>query len=286
MRRRVCPAGTCERTYARPHAALRPGVHSYRGFRVTHGEPRQRLVVPRGTVSLVVGFGPGLEPGGPVGGHDGKAVRPTTSLATGLHTRARHFGHRGALHGVEITLAPWAAHQLFGVSMSDLADTVIDPADVLGRDFEELTEALRDTTDWPDRFALLDSALARWTESVRGGRPPAGELLEAWDLLVRTGGTISVRDLAAATGWSWRHLETLFRRQFGLTPKRLARIIRLRRALRLLTTGNTPADTAYACGFSDQAHLTNEFTALLGMPPRRFLAARGTAWRSSHWVAG
>ncbi|KPH96907.1 transcriptional regulator with only HTH domain, AraC family [Actinobacteria bacterium OK006] len=298
MRRRVCPAGTCERTYARPHAALRPGVHGYRGFRLTHTGPQRRLVIPRGTVSLVIGFGPGPEPdgprdgardgarSGPTGGHGGEHIRATTSLATGLHTRARRFARQGALHGVEITLAPWVAHQIFDAPMSELADTVVDPVDVLGPGFRELTEALQAAPDWPARFALVDSALVRWTRSAHLGRSPAGELLGAWDLLVRSAGTITVRDLAAATGWSQRHLENLFREQFGLTPKRLARIIRLRRALRLLITGTTPADTAYACGFSDQAHLTNEFTALVGMPPRRFLAARGTEGLPSHWVAG
>ncbi|MFF2512694.1 helix-turn-helix domain-containing protein [Streptomyces sp. NPDC058086] len=286
MRRRVCPAGTCERTYARPHAALRPGVHGYRGFRLSHAGPQRRLVIPRGTVSLVIGFGPQPEPDGPMGGQSGEPVRATTSLATGLHTRARHFARQGAVHGVEITLAPWVAHQIFDAPMSELADTVVDPVDVLGSGFRELTEALQAARDWPARFALVDSALVRWTRSAHLGRSPAGELLGAWDLLVRSAGTIAVRDLAATTGWSQRHLENLFREQFGLTPKRLARIIRLRRALRLLTTGTTPADTAYACGFSDQAHLTNEFTTLVGMPPRRFLAARGTEGLPSHWVAG
>lgn len=89
-------------------------------------------------MSLVIGFGPGLELGGPVGGRGGERVRATASsasLATGLHTRARHFAHQGALHGIEITLAPWVAHQIFSTSMSDLADTVVDPADVLGPGF-------------------------------------------------------------------------------------------------------------------------------------------------------
>ncbi|MFD6995127.1 hypothetical protein ACFWA5_02340 [Streptomyces mirabilis] len=123
-----------------------------------------------------------------MGGHGGEHVRATTSLATGLHTRARHFARQGALHGVEITLAPWVAHQIFDVSMSDLADTVVDPVDVLGPGFRELTEALQAAPDWPARFALVDSALVRWTRSAHLGRSPAGELLGAWDLLVRSAG--------------------------------------------------------------------------------------------------
>ncbi|MGW2423283.1 hypothetical protein ACWC0C_29215 [Streptomyces sp. NPDC001709] len=80
-----------------------------------------------------------------------------------------------------------------------LADTVADPVDLLGRRFEEPAEAVVAAPEWPDRSALLDAAPARWMRSSRPGRPPAGQLPSAWDLLVRTGGRIAVRDLAAAT---------------------------------------------------------------------------------------
>lgn len=91
------------------HAATRrtaAGVHGCRGFRLTHAAPRRRLVIPRGTVSLVIGSWPEPEPGGPMGDHGGAHVRATTSLATDLHTRARHFVRQEALHGIEITRAP------------------------------------------------------------------------------------------------------------------------------------------------------------------------------------
>ncbi|WP_327431170.1 helix-turn-helix domain-containing protein [Streptomyces sp. NBC_01236] len=285
MRRRVCQQGNCDRIYARPDARLRPGIGSYRGFRLTGGVPQQRLVVPRGTVSLLIGFGGELRVGH-AGRHGDTAPADSRhrSVVSGLHSRARVIGHAGDLQGVEITLAPWAAHRLLGdTALGELADTVTDPAEVLGPRFRRLGEALEAAPEWQERFAILDRALLGWTAAAGASRTPSAPVLNAWDTLTRTAGTIRISELAARTGWGLKHLETRFREQIGLTPKRLARVLRLNRAIRMLGAGSRPSDAALACGLYDQSHLTREFKAMTGMPPGRFLAARAN---TSLWMAG
>lgn len=221
------------------------------------------------------GAGAGWDAGGRTAVH--------TSVVSGLHTRARVLGHQGDLHGVELTLAPWAAYRLFGSPLGELADVLTDPADVLGRRARDLTAALEAAPGWAGRFAALDETLLRWAADVAPSREPSPAVLRAWELLNRSSGTVPVRELAARCGWSPRHLENRFREQIGLTPKRLARILRLNRAIRQLTAGGRPADIAAGCGFYDQSHLSREFTDLTGMPPGRFLATRKEA---SAWLAG
>ncbi|MFF3836678.1 helix-turn-helix domain-containing protein [Streptomyces sp. NPDC001930] len=213
----------------------------------------------------------------------GRSPAAHTSVVSGLHTRARVLGHQGDLHGVELTLAPWAAYRLFGSPLGELADTLTDPADVLGRRARDLTTALEAAPGWAERFTVLDETLLRWAAEVAPSREPSPAVLDAWQLLSRTSGTVSVRELAARSGWSVRHLENRFREQIGLTPKRLARILRLNRAIRQLAAGGRPAEVAVGCGFYDQSHLSREFAALTGMPPGRFLATRKAA---SAWLAG
>ncbi|MFB6835910.1 helix-turn-helix domain-containing protein [Streptomyces sp. NPDC056361] len=285
MRHQVCDAGgRCQWFYANPDARLRPGVGVYRGFRSRAGTAQEHVVVPTGRVSLLIGFGGELRlartaaPGG--AGTAGPAHR---SVVSGLHTRARVLGHRGDLHGIEVTLAPWAAYRLFGTSLRELADTVTDPADVLGGRVRDLAAALEATHDWRRRFALLDETLLRWSSEVAPEHEPSPAVLEAWRLLGLTAGTVPVRELADRTGWSLRHLENRFREQIGLAPKSLARVLRLNRAIRELAAGERAADTALACGFYDQSHLSREFSAMTGLPPGRFLAAGN---RTSAWLTG
>ncbi|MFJ9826390.1 helix-turn-helix domain-containing protein [Streptomyces sp. NPDC101160] len=279
--------------------------------------PQERLVVPSGRVSLLIGFGGELRVRGGSGGGSGKgsgggfvagagagfgagagaasgarfgagsgggtSVGRHRSLVSGLHTRARVLGHGGEAYGVELALAPWAAYRIFGSPLGELADTLADPADVLGARARHLGEALAETPGWPERFALLDATLLRWTAEAEAAPGPAPAVLEAWRVLERSGGAIPIHEVASETGWSMRHLESRFREQLGISPKRLARVLRLNRAIRLLTSGRPAADTAAECGLYDQAHLSREFKALTGLPPGRFLAGRETA---SAWIAG
>ena len=48
--------------------------------------------------------------------------------------------------------------------------------------------------------------------------------------------------------------------------------MRIRHARHLLRSGATPSDTAAACGFADQAHMTRQFKARTGLTPAVFRA--------------
>ena len=79
--------------------------------------------------------------------------------------------------------------------------------------------------------------------------------------------------------FSLRSLQRLVREQLGLTPKWLIRRYRMQEAAALLAGPTLPplAELAASLGFSDQAHLSREFRAVIGETPRRYaLAARAS----------
>jgi transcriptional regulator GlxA family with amidase domain len=82
--------------------------------------------------------------------------------------------------------------------------------------------------------------------------------------------------LAADLHVSERQLLRRFRSGLGVTPKQFARCARIERVLAERTRGSAWADIAYKCGFSDQAHMINDFTAVLGVPPERALSPAST----------
>lgn len=88
----------------------------------------------------------------------------------------------------------------------------------------------------------------------------------------------SIAGLVARSGYSHRRFIALFRGAIGLSPKEYARVMRFDRALALAAE---PArgwvDIALAAGYSDQAHLSREFSALAGMSPQ--------AWRHTGAVS-
>ncbi|QNA72988.1 AraC family transcriptional regulator [Streptomyces sp. So13.3] len=270
MQQLACPEGRWEVATALPHARLRPGVQRYRGYRLNLDLPRQRLEVPDGAVTLLFSFDhevrvtEALTPSAPGNAH--------RSMLVGLRTSAGLGRHSGRLYGLEVILSPWKAYSLFGIPMHELADTITDPIDLLGPRCRDLADALACAAGWAQRFDLLDTVFLHWSEDAL---PVSDRVRYAWRELARTSGALPIGELVAATGWGWRQLENRFRAEIGLTPKGAARVMRLRKVLRLMAADLPVAGIAAECGFSDQAHLNREFKAMIGRTPRQFRHARG-----------
>jgi AraC-like DNA-binding protein len=82
---------------------------------------------------------------------------------------------------------------------------------------------------------------------------------------------VRVAAQAAAQGLGVEALERRFRRAVGASPKQLAAIVRLRRAVALRAGAPTLGELALEAGYYDQAHFNRQFTAMLGAAPGAFL---------------
>lgn len=175
---------------------------------------------------------------------------------------------------------------------------------------------------WPDAGALLLGAAARslhervespvnhpaWAAALCGRLAAAvsrdemrgvadAALLErlpytpALDVIVRTAvcaivrsrGEMTVADLAAGVRLSERQLERRFGKAVGLTPKRFARIRRMRSALAHLLAPASRSWSAVAAelGYADQAHLARDAMNLSGLTPSQIaLMARAIGHES------
>jgi len=58
---------------------------------------------------------------------------------------------------------------------------------------------------------------------------------------------------------------------FGTSPHRYLIMRRLQKCKDMMRAGTSLAETAFACGFADQAHFTRHFKNAFGMPPGRWL---------------
>jgi AraC-like DNA-binding protein len=88
----------------------------------------------------------------------------------------------------------------------------------------------------------------------------------------------SVGETAQLAGWSNRTLQRQCAAVYGYGPAMLRRVLRFRRAARLLGTGMPPAAVAMHAGYADQPHLHREVKALAGIPLGQLAGAnRSTA---------
>lgn len=80
-------------------------------------------------------------------------------------------------------------------------------------------------------------------------------------------GSIRLSDLAALAGLSEFHFHRMFRTSRGTSPHRWVMMRRIDAAKVRLSGSGSISDTAAACGFSCQSHLTRVFKAQTGMTP-------------------
>jgi AraC-like DNA-binding protein len=96
-------------------------------------------------------------------------------------------------------------------------------------------------------------------------------ICEALRLISSSNGRMAVSDVADAVGVSERTMRRGITAAVGLSPKVLARILRLQHAVSQLRSPNADlCCVALECGYADQAHMGREFQQLAGLTPTAF----------------
>jgi len=260
--------------HTRPvHPALRPYVGDLIGY-ASYGYPMElHRGLPSRFMTLVITLDEPLGvawPGRPVDKYD--------ALAGGLHSTAVHIGQTDSRAGVQVSLTPPAARELFGLPAGQLASIVVGLDEVFGRSARELTEQLREEPSWDRRFDLIEGLLLEQLGQRNAGTAQP-EVDWAWQRLCTSHGAIGIQQLATEVGWSRRHLTDRFTRELGLAPKVAARVLRFERVTGHLRRHPRTrlADLSAAAGYADQAHLTRECVRLAGLPPAALTAERRPA---------
>jgi AraC-like DNA-binding protein len=129
------------------------------------------------------------------------------------------------------------------------------------------------------RVAPDGAALAAAADAILGELlPHAEQSSEATTALVERvaadPAVVRVEALAAEAGCTARQLQRRFADHVGLSPKAVVRRYRLYEAAERARGGDRVdwAAVAAELGYTDQAHLSRDFTASFGLPPGRYVA--------------
>ena len=175
---------------------------------------------------------------------------------------------RGMAGVAAIRLRPEATG-LFGPTAAAVTDTFL-PLDSLTRTDRVLEQLAGATTD-RDRIDVLERFLTRSLRAM-----PRPEVAFATECLIRHGGALSIDAVATWAGVPRRQLERRFQSDVGVSPKSFARLLRMNRAARLILSDASLADIAAACGYCDQAHMSNDFRRLIRQSPQEWQRMAGT----------
>jgi AraC-like DNA-binding protein len=156
-------------------------------------------------------------------------------------------------------MVPGGAPALLGIAARAQLDQRAPLRSVIGDEGARLEQRLSETRD---PVATLGQWLLR-----RSREAPRPDPLVTAALAELASGQARIGGLATELGVSERGLRRRVTTAVGYGPKRLARVLRLRRALALAQGGEELAAAAFAAGYADQAHLGHDCSELAGVPP-------------------
>jgi AraC-like DNA-binding protein len=203
------------------------------------------------------------------------AFEPAGASVYGVDTKifTRRLSDEGRALGVRFR--PGGLRPFHSQPISSLNDRVVPADGLFGPAANQACAAVMAVGADDDAMIAAASALLR-------GRGPAPDPVV--DQVAGLVGRITedpalrrVAQLAEVSGLPERKLQRLFSDYVGVSPKWVMRRARLHEAaLRVEADGPASVDWAVLAadlGYADQAHLTRDFTATLGVPPSRYAAA-------------
>ena len=228
--------------------------------------PQRQKIIPDGYTEVVCHFG------------DPYRIRLTRRwetqgyvLVAGQIKRHFYLENKGKSAIFGIKLKPSVLSHVFGVDMSKFTDRVVDVRKVKG--FKALA-GLHETLAMLGTDKRCTTA-AEFFRSQKGAMPQDHPVDAAIDLIFNSHGTSSISEIASRTGFTERHIEQLFNRHVGLTPKFLARIVRFSRIFQLISDEQPDwGDVVFQSGFYDQSHFIRNFKAFTGEEPSRYMFSR------------
>jgi AraC-like DNA-binding protein len=207
---------------------------------------------------------------------DGVILQPRNFLV-GQMTGPILISPTGHVDLIGIRFHPAGTLPFFRLQLEGLTDQLVELGGVAS-DFEtELMRAAEDKLTSEARVAEIEKALNKYLASYQAdswSTPLAAQL-------VKSGGLISVDQLAGDAGISSRQLERRFLRDVGVGPKLLARILRFQQVFRAVESCNGLwASIALECGYYDQAHLIRDFNQFARKTPSVLLAEQSVLTES------
>jgi AraC-like DNA-binding protein len=173
---------------------------------------------------------------------------------------------------VIVVFQPSGINQLLGIPAGELRDNIVDTEYLLGKRGIELYEKLAETPGIQDKLQLLNLFFIEL--ALRRTSPDDPVIKASVDLIVKNNGLISSSRLIKLTGYTERHIERMFIKSIGISPKKFSDVIKLHHFLKRLKKDQPDKSLtflAYEAGYADQSHLIKEFKKFTGMTPMAYI---------------
>jgi len=253
-----------------PRPQIAPWIHSFWVFEAGEGLPAEdaRIVVPNGRAKLIVPWRNALIASG--AGSTRRSPEGEIVLVGVWDQPSILSSPREHTVTIGVEFRPSGLGRFFAADLSHFYQRIVPLDQVLGAPGDRLASRINSAETVAEAVGMVQNFLVEQLRAV--ARPSTPEVDEALRLMVRSGFTMGINEIASELDCSRRHLQEAFRRQIGLAPKRVQSILAFEAVYRKFSQqkdGRLLRDEALDIWF-DQPHFIHVFRQFTGHSPGRF----------------
>lgn len=176
----------------------------------------------------------------------------------------------GEVRSFAVSFYPYGFANFVDCPISDLANKDTPLETLFGEEAKALEQQINTAKDTKGRIGAVETFLLnKLAESATIDRVVQSTVAA----LFETKGRQSISTILEKQATTRRNLERKFKKQVGMSPKQLSKVVRMQAALQMLLNQETESLTkiAYDNQYYDQAHFTKDFKELTGNNPKDFL---------------
>lgn len=252
----------------KPDSDLRSLVKCYWTLEVpVQPNPERQLIIPDGCIDMIFILGDDVKR---YTSDDQFIIQPR-EMVLGQITEPFYIQPKGYVNSFAVRFYPHGFANFITTPVNLLANKETPIEELFG---SQAAKALRHeiihAAGTKERIAVVETFLThRLTNKI-----VIDNLVKTTiDTLLLTNGNSSISSITKKDLAKRRQLERKFLKQIGISPKQLARVIRLQTALKMLlnSESGTLTEIAYESEYYDQAHFIKDFKDFTGTTPKEFL---------------
>lgn len=249
-----------------PSEDLKPFVECYWVLESSREKfPKRNTIVPDGRMKLIFHYGDEYKhyP------NNGTPFILPKYFLIGQLTKPYEVEPTGLTGTFFVCFHPSGFFPFSDVSLKSIENTAVPLEILFGDDGLEIGQKILNVKTTNERMVLIEAFLTN--QLIH--KATINKIIESTvDTIFSANGNVSIGKVSKENSLNRRQLSRHFSKAIGLSPKQLAKTIRLQTALKAMLTDESTSLTqmAYKSEYYDQAHFIRDFKEFTGITPKEF----------------
>jgi AraC-like DNA-binding protein len=227
--------------------------------------PLKNTIVPDGTMKLIFHYGDTYK-------HHSKSGEITTlpkCFLIGQLTEPYVIEPVGVTGSFVVQFKPNGFLPFATIPIKEMENTAVPLEKLFGQKGLEIEQRILNANTTTEKIQIIETFLIK----LLAERKTIDNVVNSTiDTIYTSNGQFSVNEFSKSSNISRRQLARKFSDSIGLSPKQLAKIIRIQTTLKALLNQEITSltDLAYENEYFDQAHFIKDFKEFTGLTPKEF----------------